>query len=227
MGRSFKIKTNFSNIFLFLLLASCASDRVDIANEKNPQKLYEHGEKALKEGDYLEAHDAFSEIRKRFSQSQYFALAELGSADNEFLQDNFVEAAALYENFVELYPNHKKAAYAQFQKAKAHMQNTPNNEARDQSSAAAAAKAASQLLTRYPQSEFAKEAQEIVYKARLQLAKKEAYIARFYAKKNQKEASLNRWKKIPVDYKDLKNYEPAQALWKELEVALKDETIKN
>jgi outer membrane protein assembly factor BamD len=220
MGWSSKIKTI---IFLLFFLASCASDHVDIANEKNPQKLYEHGEKALKEGDYLEAHDAFSEIRKRFSQSQYFALAELGSADNEFFQDNFAEAAAIYGNFVELYPNHKRAAYAQFQKAKSLMQDTPPNEARDQSSAVAAAKAASQLLTRYAQSEYTKDAREILSRARLQLAKKEAYIARFYAKKKQHEASLNRWKKIPTEYKDLKNYEPAQALWKELEVALKDQ----
>jgi len=223
MGWSCKIKTNFFYNFVLLFLASCASDRVDVANEKNPQKLYEHGEKALKEGDYLEANDAFSEIRKRFSQSQYFALAELGSADNEFSQDSFAEAAALYGNFVELYPNHKKAAYAQFQKAKSLMLDAPLNEARDQSASSSAAKAASQLLARYPRSEYTKEAQEIVNRARLQLAKKEAYIARFYAKKNQKEASLNRWKKIPAEYKDLKNYEPAQALWKELEVALKDQ----
>jgi outer membrane protein assembly factor BamD len=220
MGWSLKIKTIF---FLLFFLASCASNRVDIPNEKNPQKLYEHGEKALKEGDYLEAHDAFSEIRKRFSQSQYFSLAELGLADNEFFQDNFAEAAALYGNFVELYPNHKKAAYAQFQKTKALMYGNPMNEARDQSSAVLAAKAASQLLARYPQSEYTKEAQEVLSRARLQLAKKEAYIARFYAKKKKYEASLNRWKKIPLEYKDLKNYEPAQALWKELEVALKDQ----
>jgi outer membrane protein assembly factor BamD len=220
MGWSYKIKTNF---FLLFLLVSCSSNSIDIANEKNPQKLYEHGEKALKEGDYLEAHDAFSEIRKRFSQSQYFALAELGSADNEFAQDNFAEAAALYGSFVELYPNHKKAAYAQIQKAKSLMQDTPMNEARDQSSAAAAAKAASQLLSRYSQSEYTKEAREIFNKARLQLAKKEAYIARFYAKKKQDEASLNRWKKIPSEFKDLKDYEPAQALWQEIDLALKDQ----
>lgn len=220
MGWSRKIKTYF---FLFFFLASCASNSVDIANEKNPQKLYDHGEKALKEGDYLEAHDAFSEIRKRFSQSQYFALAELGLADNEFSQDNFAEAASLYGSFVELYPNHKKASYAQIQKAKSLMQDTPLNEARDQSSAAAAAKAASQLLSRYSQSEYTKEALRILNQARFQLAKKEAYIARFYAKKKQYEASLNRWKKIPAEFKDLKNYEPAQALWKEIDVALKDQ----
>ena len=210
--------------FLWLLIlifwTGCASNKVNVAAEKDPQRLYNFGVEALKNGDYLEATDAFAEIKKRFSQSHFFALSELRTADNEYDQGNFAEAAATYENFVELYPTHPEAAYAQFRRAKSYMQNDPENEARDQSSAAQASAAATQLLNRYPDSKYTKEAREIYYKARFQLAKKEAYVARFYHKKGFLQASEQRWKKIPAEFQDLKDYSPAKNLWKEVELAL-------
>lgn len=201
-------------------LSACASSSVDLSKEKDPQKLYEYGVKVLKEEDYLEAQDVFAEIKKRFSQSRYFALAELRAADLEFDQESYAEAALLYENFVELYPNHPEAAYAQFRRAKSYMEDCPENEARDQSAAALAASSATQLLTRYPGSPFANEAKEIFYRGRFQLAKKEAYIARFYRKKGFLQASNRRWKRIPTQFQDLKDYKPAQDFWKEVQSAI-------
>lgn len=206
--------------FAILFVAACASSDVDLTKERDPEKLYRYGVKALKDEDYLEAEDVFAEIKKRFSQSRFFALAELRAADLEFDQGNYSEAALLYENFVELYPAHEEAAYAQFRRAKSYIEDAPELEARDQSAAALAAQAASQLLTRYPSSTFAKEARDIFFRARLQLAKKEAYIARFYHKKGFLKASQRRWKKIPAEFQDLKEYQPAQELWKEVQSSL-------
>jgi outer membrane protein assembly factor BamD len=218
--RGLTLMLNKFIVFAVLFLCGCSST-VDVSKENDPQKLYDFGMKALKKGDYLEATDAFGEIKKRFSQSRFFALSELRAADNEFDQGNFAEAAALYENFVELYPTHAEAAYAQFRRAKSYMENNPENEARDQTSAGQAATNASQLLTRYPDSPFTKEAREIFYKARFQLAKKEAYIARFYKKKGYLKASERRWKNIPSDFQDLKSYTPAKDFWNEVQLALK------
>lgn len=220
MGRTCQVKLT-NRILPLLLIAACSTTSVDLTREKDPQKLYEYGVKSLNEGDYLEADDVFAEIKKRFSQSSYFALAELRVADLTYTQGNFAEAALLYESFVELYPTHPEAAYAQFRRAKSYMDDNPENEARDQGPAALAASAATQLLTRYPGSPYSKEAREIFFKARLQLAKKEAYIARFYAKKGYLKAAARRWKKIPSDFQDLKDYEAAQEFWKEVQLALR------
>lgn len=217
MGRFEKIAV----LFILLLVVGCSSSSsVDLTQERDPKKLYEYGVKVLKDEDYLEAQDVFAEIKKRFSQSSFFALAELRAADLEFDQENYSEAALLYENFVELYPNHPEASYAQFRRAKSYIEDCPENEARDQSAAALAATSATQLLTRYPGSPFAKEAKDIFYRARFQLAKKEAYIARFYRKKGFDQASDRRWKKIPAQFQDLKDYKPAQEFWKEVQSSI-------
>ena len=203
-----------------MFLTACSSTDVDLSKEKDPEKLYEYGVKVLKDKDYLEAQDVFAEIKKRFSQSRFFAMAELRAADLEYDQGNYAEAALLYENFVELYPTHQEAAYAQFKRAKSYMEDNPENEARDQNAASMAAASASQLLSRYPGSPYAKEAKDIFFKGRFQLAKKEAYIARFYHKKGFDKASDRRWKKIPAEFQDLKDYAPAKDFWKEVRLAL-------
>jgi outer membrane protein assembly factor BamD (BamD/ComL family) len=100
------------------------------------------------------------------------------------------------------------------------MEDCPELEARDQSAAALAASSATQLLTRYPGSPYGAEAKDIFYRGRFQLAKKEAYIARFYRKKGFTQASNRRWKRIPTQFQDLKDYKPAQEFWKEVQLAI-------
>lgn len=221
MGRFKKIGFHsLLAVFSAYLLAACSTASVDLSKERDPKKLYDYGVQALKDEDYLEAQDVFAEIKKRFSQSSFFALAELRAADLEFDQGSYAEAALLYENFVELYPTHPEAAYAQFRRAKSYIEDCPELEARDQSAAALAASSATQLLTRYPSSPYTAEARDIFYRARFQLAKKEAYIARFYRKKGFTAASNRRWKKIPAQFQDLKAYKPAQDFWKEVQLAI-------
>src|ERR1700749_3924160 len=98
-------------LLILVLIAACSPTTVNVTEEKDPEKLYNLGMKALKDEDYLEAGDAFGELRKRFSQSSFFALAELRAADVEYNQDNFAEAASLYDNFVQLFPTHPEAPY--------------------------------------------------------------------------------------------------------------------
>ncbi len=226
-----KISKKLSNslflAFVVFVMTSCSSTAVDVSTEKDPAKLYQEGVKALKDNDYLTAQDVFSEIKKRFSQSRYFALAELRAADLEFDQENYAEAAVLYENFVELNPNHPEAPYAQFRKAKSYIEDNPENEARDQSAASLASSAASQLIKRYPGSAYEKEAREIYYRGRFQLAKKEAYIARFYRKKGFNKASLKRWQKIPAEFKDLNQYAAAKDFFEEVRVAIQTQNQKS
>src|SRR5690606_11802541 len=105
-----------------------------------------------------------------FPQSRFAVLAELKVADLEYQQDNFTEAAISYGIFVELYPNHPEAAYAQFRRTESFFKDTPSNIARDQSPAEDAAAAATLLLRQYPNSRYSAVAQKYYELSRLQLA---------------------------------------------------------
>jgi outer membrane protein assembly factor BamD len=202
-------------IFLTSLLFSCSGQ--DIKNSENPEIIYTEASKLIEDERFLEATELLNEIRLRFPQSRFFALADLKTGDLYFKQESFTEAAAAYSTFVELYPNHQKADYALAQKAKSFFRDTPEIPARDQGPASDAIKTCDQFLKKYPSSPLTKEVQEIRVQALVKLAEKEAYIARFYEIRSKNEASLKRWRNIVENFKEVKNEPLMKSLYLEAE----------
>ncbi|NCN42110.1 outer membrane protein assembly factor BamD [bacterium] len=206
------------NFILILFLAtsvfySCASN--ELKNSDNPEIVYNEAVRLLEDESYLEASEFFAELRRRFPQSRFAVLAELRSADMDFNQENYIEAAAGYGVFVDLYPRHKEAPYALFRKAQSYFKSAPDLVARDQSSAKNAIVAAQAFLSRYPGAEYKKEVEQILNDSRLKLAQKEAYVARFYHKREAFEAAIRRWQLLIRDYADIKGSKEGDSLLKE------------
>jgi outer membrane protein assembly factor BamD len=199
-----KIQAFVLGVFLLGLLSSCAS--IDKRDSENPEEIFQAVEQLIQEEDYIAAKEHIDEIRKRFPQSRFSALAELRAGDIEFAQSNFAEAAPAYGTFVELYPKNPEAPYAAYRRAFAYFEDAPTNIARDQGPAKQALEAAEQLIKKYPNSEYAGKAKEIYEKARLRMAQKEAYIAAFYEKKHHNLSAYRRWKGITIVYTDLENF---------------------
>jgi len=183
------------------LLSGCASN--ELRDSKDPEVVYNEAVRLLEDKSYLEAADFLQEVRRRFPQSRFAILSELKSADMDFMQDNYIEAAAGYGVFVDLYPNHAEAPYALYRKTLSYFNGAPELIARDQSSATEAVESARFFQKRYPTSKFKKDVDEILLKSRLKLAEKEAYVARFYLKKEAYDASLRRWSTLAADYADI------------------------
>lgn len=216
--KCYPASVNFSKYtFLALSVVSIACSSTNVKNSEDPEVIYKEIVTLTEKDRFLEAGELVAEIRRRFPQSRFAALAELRNGDIYFKQENYTEAAAAYGVFVELYPNHADAPYAQYQRTLSYFNDTPENIARDQGPARDAVTAAEILATRYSKSEYATKAEEIRKKARLRLAEKEAYVARFYAKRGAKEASQNRWKSLLAAFPDLKAYTEAQKLLEEAE----------
>jgi outer membrane protein assembly factor BamD len=197
------------------ILSACSS--TNVKNSEDPEVIYNEIVTLIEKDRFIEAGELVGEIRRRFPQSRFAALAELRNGDIFFKQDSYTEAAAAYGVFVELYPKHADAPYAQYQRTLSYFNDAPENIARDQGPARDAVIAAETLAARYPQSDFAAKAAEIRKKARLRLAEKEAYVARFYEKRGAKEAAKTRWQGLLVSFPDLKELPEAANLLKEAE----------
>jgi outer membrane protein assembly factor BamD len=187
--------------FVTLLLVSCSSNK--IKDSENPELVYNEAVKEIADEDYLDAKDYLDTVKKKFPQSRFAVLSDLRLADIEFAEENFTEAAAIYGVFVDLHPNHADAPYALHRKALAYLNDSPGRIARDQGPAGEAVSTARKFLSRYPNSQFTKEVEEILTKARVRLAEKEAYIAKFYTRKSKLDAANARWIGILSDYADL------------------------
>jgi outer membrane protein assembly factor BamD len=189
-------------------ILSCESTR--IKNSDDPEVIYKAAVQSIEKERFIEADEYLKEIRTRFPQSRFSVLAELRQADLYFAQDLYLEAAASYGTFAQLYPSHADAPYASFQKALSHFKDAPELIARDQGPAADAAKTAEALVKRYPGTDYARKAQELFYQSRLKLAQKEAYVAEFYQKRGSYLAAQRRWLSLKSRFSDLATYPEAK-----------------
>jgi outer membrane protein assembly factor BamD len=184
-----------------LLTFACSS--TDIKESSDPEKVYGEGERLLKQRDFLIAEEYFSEVRRRFPQSRFAVLSQLATADLEYEQDNFLEAATIYGLFVDQYPRHEKAAYAQYRKADSFFKAAPEKVARDQAQVVEAISASRDFLKKFPTSPLGEKVKVILLEGRLRLAQKEAYVAAFYERKEKNVAALRRWRNLQSDYADI------------------------
>jgi outer membrane protein assembly factor BamD len=196
-------------------LAACSS--TNVKNSEDPEVIYTEAVKLIDKDYHLEAKELLDELRRRFPQSRFAVLADLRAADSEFAQERFTEAAAAYSVFVELYPKHPEADYALYRKALSYHRDSPSKIARDQTPSVDAAKAADDFVRRFPKSKYFNEVVEMKKLARLRSAEKEAYIARFYDRRDAKDAALGRWQGLLQEYPDLRDLKEAASLFREAE----------
>ncbi|MFX6218501.1 outer membrane protein assembly factor BamD, partial [Acinetobacter baumannii] len=75
-------------------------------NDSPAEKQYSEGERLLKKDRYVEAVERFRVLKSRYPYSKYAALATLRIGDVHFQEESYIEAAAAYKVFRELYPKH-------------------------------------------------------------------------------------------------------------------------
>lgn len=149
--------------------------------------------------DYPRAIELFQEVIDNYPYSEYATLAELKIADVHFEQGKFEEAASYYQDFVELHPNNPRVDYAIFRNGLCAFQRlrspdrdqTPTHEALDQFRA---------LLQRYPDSEYAGQAREMVALGEDRLAEHDAHVGDFYLQRRRCHAAEQRYRSALINY---------------------------
>lgn len=157
-------------------------------------KEYENDER------YEEAIRRYGEIRNKYAQSNYALMSELAIADCHFKQESYIEAQFSYQNFKDLHPRHAQIDYVTYRIGLSYFNQLPSTIDRDLSIAKDAIKTFSEVLTKYPKSEYAKDAKDKKEAASKMLAEKEAYIADFYFKREDFQSALGRYENLYNKY---------------------------
>lgn len=178
---------------IVFLLFNCSS--VEEAND-NPELLLEQAEKNIGSEKYELALEKLRILRNKFPYSKLSQTAQLRMADVYFLQEAFVESAASYELFTELYPKHANTPYALFRTGEAYSQATPTTVERDLTHGQKSVDSFENFLKKYPKNENAEKAQKLLDEMKDRLAEKEFNIANFYYRKDVLGAAERRYKKI-------------------------------
>mgnify|MGYP005991454655 FL=1 len=197
---------NCFHCFLIILLClSCSKKEIEKSkiNEVNLEsqmiEAYEEGLKELKAGDVIYAAKKFNEAEILFPQSEYAPQSALMAAYSYYSQNYYGDAIAELIRFLRVYPNHKDIAYAEYLLGLCYYEQIVD-EKKDLQSIVNAKKTFRNLISKYPESEFATDATFKIDLINEVLAGKEMFIGRYYFDKKKWISAINRFRIVVDNY---------------------------
>ena len=179
-----------------LLMAACGSTKDEYV-EKPVDELYNKAMDELEAGDDKKAAKLFDEVERQHPYSSWATKAQLMAAYAHHRANQYDEAVAACDRFIELHPANPEVPYAYYLKGLSYYERISDTR-RDQEMTEQAKRTFEELLNRYPNSEYARDARIKIDLADDHLAGKEMMIGRYYLRRNYYLASINRFK-IVVD----------------------------
>jgi outer membrane protein assembly factor BamD len=183
-------------------LAGCSafsSDDTITLDDMPPGDIFQMGEAELADGRPIEAAQTFNEIERLYPFSQLAKRAIIMSAFSSYTAGDFGNARSSARRYLDLYPSDKDAPYAQHLIALTYYNNIVDV-GRDQETTQKALQALTEVVIRYPDSDFARDAQLKIDLTRDHLAGKEMSVGRYYLKRGHYAAAINRFRIVIEKY---------------------------
>lgn len=213
------------------LLAGCGGSKDENANASAPvapvEVLYNNGIDALNSQRYESATDQFNMVEQNYPYSTWAVNAELMQGYTQYLRNNYTDAIGTLDRFIQLHPTHRDIAYAYYLRALCYYEQIADI-SRDQRDTQLAMEALQEVVNRFPDSAYARDARLKIDLCRDHLAGKEMEIGRWYESQHLYEAAIGRFQRVVDDFQTT-NHVP-EALHRLTEIylilGLKDEARK-
>ncbi len=184
-------------------LSGCAmgkKNKVHLAYQERPvELLYATGAERLDEHKWSEAIDYFREVERQHPYSEWSRRSILMTGYAHYQGNRYADAVGDAERFIQLYPGNPSAAYAYYLKAICYFEQIMDV-GRDQAATEQALNNLREVVTRYPDTEYARDAKVKIDMVNDQLAGKEMTVGRFYLRQNQPLAAIGRFKTVITRY---------------------------
>ena len=116
-----------------------------------------------------------------------------------YLQNKYDQSISTAQRFISLHPGNKHAVYAYYLIGQSYYERI-QDVASDQRITELALESFVEVLRRYPDTDYARDAQMKIDLTNDHLAGKEMYIGRYYLEKKAFLAAINRFRIVTVDY---------------------------
>ncbi len=188
-------------LLAFGLFAGCSnvSKEEEAYVEEKVEPAYNKAMDALQSGDYGQATLAFNEVERQHPYSVWATKAQLMAAYSSYLANDYDAAIAALDRFIRLHPGNRDIAYAYYLRALS-LYEQISDTARDQNMTRLALQSLEDVTRRFPQSKYARDAKLKIDLARDHLAGKELVVGRFYLRRQQYLAAINRFRKVIDEY---------------------------
>jgi outer membrane protein assembly factor BamD len=191
-------------VVLGLLVAGCAIFTTEPADETagwSAQRLYGEAQDEMSSSNWEKAIKYLEKIEARYPYGRYAIAAELNIAYAYYKDNERASAIAAADRFIKLHPDNPHVDYAYYLKGLVNfntadtllswMENTDMSD-RDQKASREAFEAFKQVVTRFPNSKYAKDSAERMHYLVNTLASYEVHVARYYMKRGAWVAAANR-----------------------------------
>ncbi|HEB79726.1 MAG TPA: outer membrane protein assembly factor BamD [Rhodospirillales bacterium] len=182
------------------LLSACVEQNYDQGYVEKPvDEIYDSALDSLKANDYTAAAKLFDEVERQHPYSSWATKSQLMAAYSYYLGTSYDDAVIALEHFIQLHPSNKDVPYAYYLKGLSYYEQI-SDVSRDQAMTKSAMSAFKELITRFPQSKYARDAKVKLDLTVDHLAGKEMAIGRYYQKQKQYLAAINRFRRVVEKY---------------------------
>lgn len=204
------VKLNFWPKIVFsaasvVLLSSCVhkyATPITKQTEQPDKVLFDSAMHDIERGRYETARISLQTLMNTYESSEYLAKAKLAIADSWYREggpNGMAQAEAEYKDFELFYPQMEEAAEAQNRICMIHFGEMDKSD-RDDTQALRAQEECKDLLIKYPNSQFAPKAADLLRQIQESLAEHEFAVGDFYWRRDMNPAAANRLNALVDQY---------------------------
>ncbi len=198
-----------------LCLISACSSTPDDEITRSAEQLYNTGYKQLNKTQYARAAETFEKIELEHPYSKWATKAKLMGAYAYYKDQKYDDAVLSLDRFIKFHPGNKDVAYAYYMKGLCYYEQIVGIE-KDQENTRLAEEAFQQVITRFPDTDYAKDAKAKLDLIKDHLAGQEMEIGRYYLNQHNYLSALNRFSEVVNNFQTTSHIE--EALYRQVEV---------
>lgn len=188
-----KIGQRLAVIILFVL--SGCSSTPEQEPVKTAEMLYKEGVRDLRKEHYKKASEHFQEVDRKHPFSPWATRAQSNLIYAQFKDGEYAEAIGSAERFIRLHPRNQRVSYAYYMRGISFYQQI-SSAVHDQNHTREAMIAFQELNSRFPESDYAWKAKQMLVLCRDRLAEQEIVIARYYLDQEEYIAAIRRFSQL-------------------------------
>ena len=179
-------------------LSACASDEVAYF-EQPVDTLYNNAMDLMLSNNFAAAAIAFDDVERQHPYSVWATKAQIMTAYSYYQDNQYDEAILAAKRFISLHPGHRDVDYAYYLVAISYYEQI-SDVGRDQKMTKLASDSLDEVVRRFPDSDYARDATLKINLTRDHLGGKEMEIGRYYQNSGQHIAAINRFRSVIENY---------------------------
>ena len=214
-------------LFITGLLCACSSNDEAVKPPESAEQLYNEALAKFNDKKYKDSVKDFEEVERQHPASEWATNGQIMSAYASYQAQDYNGAISTLERFTKLYPSNESTPYAYYMIALCYYEQI-NDVGRDQKVTEQALQALREVLRRFPDSEYARDARAKIDLTEDHLAGKEMEIGRYYLRHDDTLAAINRFRFVVENFQTTSHVPEALHRLVEayLKLGVKDEATK-